>query len=294
MDVAAELDRHRGLLFAVAYRMLGSRQDAEDVVQDAFVRARRAVDAGDLDIAEPRAWLTRIVSRLALDALTSARARRESYIGPWLPEPLVTTTGSAPEVDPADRVTLDEQVSVAFLRVLESLSPAERAVYVLHEAFAMPFDQVADIVGRTPAACRQLASRARRHVQEAAPRFDPDPDEQARVVAAFRDACETGDMEGLAALLDEDAVLRADGGGVVTAAPRPVVGRDKVVRALAAGLRSSPGLSLRPVWVNGQPGLLGRYSGDMPVVVGFTVAGGRITEVDLVANPDKLTALPDV
>jgi RNA polymerase sigma-70 factor (ECF subfamily) len=183
---------------------------------------------------------------------------------------------------------------VAFLRVLESLSPAERAVYVLHEAFAMPFDQVADIVGRTPAACRQLASRARRHVQEAAPRFDPDPDEQARVVAAFRDACETGDMEGLAALLDEGAVLRADGGGVVTAAPRPVVGRDKVVRALAAGLRSSPGLSLRPVWVNGQPGLLGRYSGDMPVVVGFTVAGGRITEVDLVANPDKLTALPDV
>jgi RNA polymerase sigma-70 factor (ECF subfamily) len=294
MDVAAELDRHRGLLFAVAYRMLGSRQDAEDVVQDAFVRARRAVDAGDLDIAEPRAWLTRIVSRLALDALTSARARRESYIGPWLPEPLVTTAGSASEVDPADRVTLDEQVSVAFLRVLESLSPAERAVYVLHEAFAMPFDQVADIVGRTPAACRQLASRARRHVQEAAPRFDPDPDEQARVVAAFRDACETGDMEGLAALLDEDAVLRADGGGVVTAAPRPVVGRDKVVRALAAGLRSSPGLSLRPVWVNGQPGLLGRYSGDMPVVVGFTVAGGRITEVDLVANPDKLTALPDV
>jgi RNA polymerase sigma-70 factor (ECF subfamily) len=294
MDVAAELDRHRGLLFAVAYRMLGSRQDAEDVVQDAFVRARRAADAGDLDIAEPRAWLTRIVSRLALDALTSARARRESYVGPWLPEPLVTTAGPAPPADPADRVTLDEQVSVAFLRVLESLSPAERAVYVLHEAFAMPFDQVADVVGRTPAACRQLASRARRHVREAAPRFDPDPDEQARVVAAFRDACETGDMEGLAALLDEDAVLRADGGGVVTAAPRPVVGRDKVVRALAAGLRASAGLSLRAVWVNGQPGLLGRYGGDLPVVVGFTVAGGRITEVDLVANPHKLTALPDV
>lgn len=301
MDVAAELDRHGEMLFAVAYRMLGSRQDAEDVVQDAFVRARRAADAGDLDIAEPRAWLTRIVSRLALDALTSARARRERYVGPWLPEPLVTAgapvagpgPASAELADPADRVTLDEHVSVAFLRVLESLSPAERAVYVLHEAFAMPFDQVADIVGRTPAACRQLASRARRHVRESAPRFDPDPDEQARVVAAFRDACETGDMEQLAALLDEDAVLQADGGGVVTAAPRPVAGRDRVVRALAAGLRSTTGMVLHPVWVNGQPGLLGRHDAGS-VVVGFVVAGGRITEVDLVVNPHKLIDLPDV
>jgi RNA polymerase sigma-70 factor, ECF subfamily len=301
MDVAAEIELHRDYLFGVAYRMLGSRQDAEDVLQEAFVRAQRAERSGGDDVAEPRAWLTRIVTRLALDQLGSARVRRESYVGPWLPEPLVARRGgqggpvaaTTEPADPADRVTLDEQISLAFLRVLESLTPAERAVYVLHEAFGVPLNEVAEIVGRTPAACRQLATRARRHVQEGAPRFDPDPGEQARLVAAFQQASETGDLDGLAHVLDEDVVFRADGGGVVSAARRPVVGRERVLRNMAAALRSAPDLVFEPIWVNGQPGLLARY-GTAAVVLAFAVSGGRITEIDLVANPAKLAGIADL
>jgi RNA polymerase sigma-70 factor (ECF subfamily) len=294
MDVAAEIARHRDYLFGVAYRMLGSRQDAEDVLQEAFVRAERA--GGD-DVIEPRAWLTRIVTRLALDELGTARARRERYVGPWLPEPLVAARGNPDDsrtpADPADRVTLDEQLSLAFLRVLESLSPAERAVYVLHEAFGVPLNEVAETVGRTPAACRQLAARARRHVREGAPRFDPDPGEQARLVAAFQQASETGDLDGLARVLDENVVFRADGGGVVNAARRPVVGRDRVVKAISAGLRTVPDITLRPIWVNGQPGLLIR-AGSAAGVLAFGVVDGRIAEIDLVANPEKLAGIADL
>jgi RNA polymerase sigma-70 factor (ECF subfamily) len=282
MDVAAELARHRDFLVGVAYRLLGSVQAAEDVVQDAFVRAERA-DTDD--IAEPRAWLTRIVTRLALDELRSARVRRERYVGPWLPEPLVAAI--EPGVDPADRVTLDEQVSLALLTVLETLSPAERAVYVLHEAFGVPLHEVADIVGRTPEACRQLASRARRHVRERAPRFDADPGEQVRLVEAFKVASEQGDLEALAVLLDENVVLRADGGGVVTAARRPIAGRDHVIRTLVAGLRNAPGAAIRVILVNGEPGLLVRFGGRV-VVAAFVVTDGRISHIDLVANPEKL------
>jgi RNA polymerase sigma-70 factor (ECF subfamily) len=282
MDVAAEMARHREFLVGVAYRLLGSVQAAEDVVQDAFLRAERA-DTDD--IVEPRAWLTRIVSRLALDELRSARVRRERYVGPWLPEPMLAPI--EPGADPADRVTLDEQVSLALLAVLETLSPAERAVYVLHEAFGVPLSEVAAIVGRTPEACRQLASRARRHVRDRAPRFDADPGEQARLVEAFKTAAERGDLEALAVLLDEDVVLRADGGGVVTAARRPIAGRRRVVQTLAAGVRGAPELAIRVVLVNGDPGLLVRFDGRV-VVFAFVVAGGRIAHIDIVANPAKL------
>ncbi|HKA05164.1 MAG TPA: RNA polymerase sigma factor SigJ [Acidimicrobiales bacterium] len=282
MDVAAELARHRDFLVGVAYRLLGSVQAAEDVVQDAFVRAERAETD---DIAEPRAWLTRIVTRLALDELRSARVRRERYVGLWLLEPLVVLIESG--VDLADRVTLDDQLSLALLTVLETLSPAERAVYVLHEAFGVPLHEVADIVGRTPEACRQLASRARRHVRERAPRFDADPGEQARLVEAFKIASEQGDLEALAVLLDENVLLRADGGGVVTAARRPVVGRDRVIRTLVAGLRNAPGAALSVILVNGEPGLLVRFGGQV-VVAAFVVTDGRISHIDLVANPEKL------
>ncbi len=290
MDVATEIARHRPYLFTVAYRMLGSRHDAEDVLQEAFLRAERA--GGD-DVIEPRAWLTRIVSRLALDRLTSAQARRERYTGPWLPEPLVGeagTAGATGGVDPADSVTLDEQISLAFLRVLENLSPAERAVYVLHEAFGLPLSEVAEVVGRSPAACRQLAVRARSHVRDAAPRFDPDPVERNRVVAAFQRACEDGDLAGLARVLDENVVLTADGGGVVAAARRPVTGRDRVANTVLAGLRATPGATLQATRVNGEPGLIARGPGSI-AVVGFVVLGGRITEIDIVANPDKLAGI---
>jgi RNA polymerase sigma-70 factor (ECF subfamily) len=278
-DVDAALAEHRGYLLGVAYRLLGSMDDAEDVVQEAYLRARR-VDAAE--IAEPRAWLTTVVSRLALDQLTSARARREAYVGPWLPEPLVATAD-----DPADRVTLDDQLTYALMTVLETLSPAERAVYVLHEAFAVPLDEVAAIVGRTPAATRQLAVRARRHVQDRAPRFDADPGRRAEVVAAFQAACEGGDVEALAALLDDHVLLRTDGGGVVAAARRPITGRTPVVRTLVSALRSAPDVVLRPVTVDGLPGLLARYDGRV-VVFAFVVDGGRITHVDVIANPQKL------
>jgi RNA polymerase sigma-70 factor (ECF subfamily) len=282
MDVAAELARHRDFLIGVAYRLLGSVQAAEDVVQDAFLRAQRA----DTEVvAEPRAWLTRIVTRLALDELRSARVRRERYVGPWLPEPLVEPIDAG--ADPADRVTLDEQLSLAFLAVLETLSPAERAVYVLHEAFGVPLSEVAEIVGRTPQACRQLASRARRHVRDRAPRFDSDPGEQASLVDAFKVASEQGDLEALAVLLDENVVLRADGGGVVAAARRPIAGRQQVVRTLAAALRSAPRAAIRVILVNGEPGLLVRFDGRV-VVLAFVVAAGRIAHIDIVANPAKL------
>jgi RNA polymerase sigma-70 factor (ECF subfamily) len=278
-------ERHRGYLVQVAYRLLGSVDDAEDVVQEALVRAERS--APD-DVREPVAWLTTVVTHAALDRLRSARSRRESYVGPWLPEPVVGPPWHAPAPgDPADDVTLDDQVSLALLTVLETLSPAERAVYVLHEAFAVPLAEVAGIVGRSEAACRQLAVRARRHVQERAPRFDPDQRERARVVAAFQAACESGDLDGLARLLDADVVLRTDGGGVVAAAVRPVVGRDRVVRAVAGALRGPRGLPLARRTVNGDPGLVASADGQ-PVVLAFVVDGGRIARIDAVANPDKL------
>jgi len=278
MDVTAELERHRSFLIGVAYRIVGSMDEAEDVVQDAFLRATRAEPA---DIAEPRAWLTTIVGRLALDHLRSARVQRESYVGPWLPEPVVG--------DPADRVTLDDQVSLALTTVLETLSPAERVVYVLHEAFGVPLVEVAGIVGRTPDACRQLASRARKHIRERAPRFDPDPVEQARVVDAFRRAVEIGDFEALVQLLDDDVVARSDSGGKVKGASlRPLRGPGPVVKGLRAGLRDRHDVhgEVRPV--NGRPGIVA-YDGDEVIgVISMVVEGGRITHIDAVLNPDKL------
>ncbi|HEV7759406.1 MAG TPA: RNA polymerase sigma factor SigJ [Acidimicrobiales bacterium] len=288
MDPAGELTRHRRHLLLVAYRMLGSLQAAEDVVQEAYLRADRAgLGHGDDAIVEPRAWLTRVVTRLALDELRSARARRVDYVGQWLPEPIVTP---AAEDDPGERVAFDEQLSLALITVLETLSPAERAVYVLHEAFGVPLSEVADIVGRSAAATRQLATRARRHVRAHQPRFDSDPDEQTRLVAAFQAACETGDLDALARLLDDDVVFRTDGGGVVTAAREPIVGHARVLRAVAAAVRAAPDLLARPATINGQPGLVARYQG-RAIVFAFVVDGGRITQIDVVANPAKLARL---
>jgi RNA polymerase sigma-70 factor (ECF subfamily) len=278
VDVAAELQAHRPFLVGVARRMLGSGDEAEDIVQEAFLRASRAEPR---DIAEPRAWLTTVVSRLALDHLKSARVRREAYVGPWLPEPVVG--------DPADRITLDEQVSLALTTVLETLSPAERVVYVLHEAFGVPLAEVATIVGRTPDACRQLASRARRHVQAGAPRFDTDPVEQRRVVEAFRVAVEAGDVAALAQLLDEDVVGRADANGLVPGAGRkPLQGRTKVLKGIKAGARGFAGFTTEVRPVNGKPGIVG-YLGEVVIaVLDLTVESGLITHIDIVVNPDKL------
>ncbi len=283
----AEFQALRPRLLGVAYGLLGSLDEAEDVVQDAWLRLRSAgaADGGD-EIRDVTGWLVVTVSRLALDVLRSARHRREEYVGPWLPEPLVTGP-ILTRADPAERVTLDESMNMAMLVVLESLSPAERTAFVLHDVFGLTFAEVGAAVGRSPAACRQLAARARAHVASRAPRFDVDPSEHRRVVHAFARACAGDDIDALLALLDPDVVFRSDGGGRVRAGRRPVLGAAKVARLLFGVRRFGP-YEMVPAVVNGWPGLL-RYRGDRLVsVIGLTVAGGRVTAVDMVLNPDKL------
>ncbi|MFD2078534.1 RNA polymerase sigma-70 factor, ECF subfamily [Actinopolymorpha cephalotaxi] len=284
-ELAAEFTALRPRLLGVAYSLLGSLDEAEDVVQDAWLRLTRT-DPEKVDaIRDLTGWLVVTVSRLGVDALRSARRRREEYVGPWLPEPLVTG-------DPADRVTLDESMSLAMLVVLESLSPAERTSFVLHDVFGCEFTEVAQAVGRTPAACRQLAARARKHVAARAPRFEVDTEAHRDVVAAFARACEGMDLAALVELLDPDVVLRTDGGGRVLAARRPVVGAEKVARFLVRTARSLGPPRQRHVLVNGRPGLLRYRAGRLDSVVGLTIADGRITELDVVRNPEKLRSIP--
>lgn len=282
-DAEADLlERERGRLFGLAYRLLGTPADAEDAVQEAFLRWEQR--PGHSAIENPAGWLTTVLVRHCLDQLRTARVRRERYTGPWLPEPIV-------EEDPSDLALLDESLSLAMLVVLETLTPAERTVFVLHDAFGLDFDEVAGIVGRSQAACRQLASRARRHVHERRPRFDADAAEQRRVVDAFLVASTSGDLGGLLGLLDPSVVFRADGGGKVPAAGRPVKGPERVSQVVLAGREWYPGATVRRATVNGGPGLLVVHQGRVVAVTGLTVAGGRITEIDVVMNPDKLTRL---
>ena len=284
---AAEFEALRPRLERVAYATLGSMAEAEDVVQDAWLRLQRT-PAGE--IRDLRAWLTTVVGRLALDALGSARARRERYVGEWLPEPLV-----GQDADPADRVTLDEEVSLAMLRVLESLSPAERTAFVLHDVFGHTFAEVAEAVGRTPEAARQLASRGRRHVQAGRPRFSATAEQQREVVAAFATATAEGDLDRLVALLDPEVTMRSDGGGRAIAARHPLHGAPRVARTLIALAKkgSRLGGTGMIVDVNGQPGLLLEAPDDRSVFA-FAVDAGRITEIDIIRNPDKLARVPRV
>lgn len=272
----------RPRLTRVAYAVLGSTGDAEDVVSEGWLRLVRA-DARER-VEDVEAWATVAVARLALDVLRSARVRRESYVGPWLPEPVVVTSD-----DPADRVTLDESVSFALMVVLETLTPAERTTWVLHDLFGVPFGEVAEIVGRSPAAVRQLASRARTHVAERSPRLDVAPSEHDAAVAAFARATETGDLSALLGVLDPDVVLTSDGGGHVTAARRPVVGADKVGRfVLGISAKAEAGQRIAAVTVNGRTGL-GLFDGErLAGVVSITVQRAKIVRLDFVVAPDKL------
>ncbi len=278
-----EFERHRGHLRAVAYRMLGSLSDADDVVQEAWLRLNRA-DAGAVE--NMRGWLTTVVARLALDELRARKARGEDYVGSWLPEPVV-----APESgdNPEQEALLADSVGLALLVVLETLTPAERLAFVLHDMFALPFDVIAPIVERTPDATRQLASRARRRVQGATPRQDADLAEQRSVVDAFLAAARRGDFDALVAVLDPDVVFRVDRGALPAAARQPAVvrGAEDVARTtLARGARFAQ--FARPAMVNGAAGLV-IVPGPRPIaVIGFTVAEGRIVEIDLVADPAKL------
>jgi RNA polymerase sigma-70 factor (ECF subfamily) len=278
----------RRQLINLAYRLLGSLAEAEDAVQETYARWY-ALTARQRDAVEnPGAWLTKVASRICLNLLGSARARRETYVGEWLPEPLPDPAewpGGAPgaAADPADRVTLDESVSMAFLVVLEAMTPAERVAFVLHDVFAYPFTEVAEVTGRTPQACRQLASKARRRVRAAQPPATPTAG-QARIVRAFRQAWEANDISALIGLLDPDATLTGDGG----AALRPIEGREQVGRFLAdiAAIRGKAELLERTV--NGQPGLVAQLDGVTVVVYAFEIAGGRITRIWAILNPGKL------
>jgi len=284
---AVEFERHRGHLIGVAYRMLGTLQDAEDAVQETYLRYVRAADS---DIHDLRAWLTRTIARICLDEMRSARARRESYVGQWLPEPVVGVIKSLSQapLGPEDRVTLDESVSMAMLVLLESLTPAERTALILHDILGVPYGEVSQTLGRSEAACRQLVSRARAHVREHAPRFTPDRAQHAEAVRAFLAASSRGSVDELVRVLDPDVILRSDGGGVVPGvARRPVIGADHVARLLVGVAARRPAAS-RFGAVNGSPGLVFEDDSGVVGVMAFTVAGGLITEIDFVVNPEKL------
>jgi RNA polymerase sigma factor (sigma-70 family) len=280
-------EAERRHLFGLAYRMLGTVADAEDAVQETYVRYYRLSDAERAAIVEPRAWLTRVAGRVCLDQLGSARRRREHYVGEWLPEPLPAHADGSP--DPLERVSLDESVSTALLVVLESLTPAERVAYVLHEVFAVPYADVADIVGRSPAACRQLAASARRRIRAGRAVATPRARHDA-VVRAFTDACRGGDLSALLAVLDPAVELRSDGGGVVTAARRPVLGADRVARFVLGTLVKYPTTVVTERTTGDGVGLVLELDGTVIGVVNLGVADDVVSDVWIVMNPEKLGA----
>ncbi|MFI5282864.1 MAG: RNA polymerase sigma factor SigJ [Candidatus Dormibacterales bacterium] len=279
---------HRRHLLNVAYRLVGSVSDAEDAVQEAYARLLTS-DVSAID--DFRGWLTTVVSRICLDQLRSARARREAYIGPWYPEPLVE--GADPLLDPIERITLDDSVRMAMLIVLEQLSPAERVVFVLHDVFQFPFEDVARMVDRTPAACRQLASRARRHVQTAhdKERFRVDPAEQRRVAEQFIEACASGEMASLVSLLDRAVAGWADLGGEDDRVREPVTGPSNVARRLMAVFGPASNMRVVAAMVNGEPGILALRDQTVRAVLILSVAGGLVTKIESIVDPRKLRHL---
>ena len=289
----AAIISERRQLINVAYRLLGSLAEAEDAVQETYARWYALTPHQRDAIASPGAWLSTVTSRICLDQLRSARARRERYVGQWIPEPLpepaewISGRPGAP-ADPADRITLDESVSMAFLVVLESMTPAERVAFILHDVFGHPFAEIARIVGRTPAACRQLASSGRRRVRAAHPPAAPATARQAAIIRDFKNAWQASDIAALIALLDPDAIVTADGGGLATAALHPIEGAEQIARYLNDLAARAPGLAILERTVNGQPGLIAQLSGITVTVFAFEIAGNRISRIWAVRNPDKL------
>ena len=291
MDAERMIAEQRGHLFGIAYRMLGQVGEAEDALQDAFLRWAQADRS---DIENPAAWLTTVVTRICLDRLKSAQRQRETYVGPWLPEPLVAdATG-----DPADQAEMADSLSIAFLVLLESLSPEERAVLLLRDVFDYGYDEIASIVGKSESNARQLAARARRRVGERRPRFESSREQRDKLASRFLAAAEEGDLGALESLLAHDVVLHADGGGKVPAIARSLVGRSRVARAMVAWVRRGvkvPGTAVRPTEVNGQPGaFLIDGDGKLVGVVALDIAGQQVRSVVGIVNPDKLQHLGPV
>jgi RNA polymerase sigma-70 factor (ECF subfamily) len=277
---------HRRRLLALAYRMLGSRSDAEDVVQDAYLRF-----AGADDVHNAEAFLVTVVTRLCLDRLKSARAQRELYVGPWLPEPVFDADGLS-----ADAATeLADDLSFALMLALDRLSPLERAAFLLHDVFDRPFSEVADMLGRSEAACRQLATRARRAVRDERPAPPARPDSHARLLAAFCEAAASGDISTLATLLREDAIAITDGGGRKTAALNPIRGAQKIIRFLIgiAGKNAGRDIRIVPMTINGAAGALLYLDGEVDHTLSMAIDGDRIAAIYIVRNPDKLRHAPD-
>lgn len=284
----------RRQLINLGYRLLGSLADAEDVVQETYARWYALSAREQQAIESPGAWLMTVASRICLNLLGSARARRETYVGDWIPEPLpeptdwITGRSGAGGTDPADRVTLDESVTMAFLVVLDSMTPAERVAFVLHDVFRYPFAEVAEVVGRTPAACRQLASSARRRIRSAQSPAGPSAG-QAGIVRQFRTAWEAKDIDALISLLDPDATATADGGGLAVTHLHPIVGSEQIARAYAEIARVSGGrTTFMECTVNGLPGLVTRQDGNLSTVFAFEIVDGRIRNIWAVRNPEKL------
>jgi RNA polymerase sigma-70 factor (ECF subfamily) len=286
------LEELRPRAFAIAYRMLGSVAEAEDIAQEALVRVHRALEDGER-IESPRAFVATVATRLAIDELRSARVRRESYVGEWLPEPLVAGATD----DPADRAEIADSLSLAFLVLLESLSPEERAVLLLRDVFDYGYDEIAAIVGKSESNARQLATRARRSVGERRPRFESSREQRDKLASRFIAAAEEGDLSALETLLAHDVVLRGDGGGKAPAIARSLVGRSRVARIVVAWVKQRlkvPGTEVRPVEVNGQPGaFLFDGDGKLVGVLALDIAGQQVRSVLGIVNPDKLQHLTD-
>ena len=291
-EIPAAYQELRPLMFSIAYRMTGSVSDAEDIVQEAFLRLTRTLRDG-ASISSPKAFLATVTTRLAISHLRSARVRREAYVGAWLPEPLLTST----EPDPADRAEMADSLSMAFLVLLESLSPTERAVFLLHEVFGYDYAEIAGITGKSEPNCRQILARARRHVDEGKPRFEPSREQRDQVARRFFAATQGGDLNGLLELLDPDVVVYGDGGGKAWAGRHPIAGAVQVARFMLGLGRRAPALGARIelTWVNGQPGAI-VYDPQDRVINAFAldIADGQVQTIRSVLNPDKLGHLGPV
>ena len=285
----ATFDQYRGLLFSIAYRMLGTIADAEDMLQETFIRWHQSADQ---NIRSPRAFLVTIISRLCMNHLQSARVQREEYVGEWLPEPLLTD----PNNDPLKALKIDESLSMAFLVLLERLTPIERAVFLLHEVFNYKHTEIAEILDQTEANCRQVLRRARQHVGEVGRRFKASAQDNTDLLDRFLQATRTGDMDGLLALLARDVVLHSDGGGKAVALPKQVKGAEKVARGILRSMEKTVPKELvgHVAVINGKRAIIGYLHGKPFSVVSVSVRRGRIKDVFVVTNPDKLARLPEL